>query len=54
MMWFPERPNFSPGVLCLPEELELSEDGNNPEELDKFVQALIESMKRNLRGGDHG
>lgn len=54
MMWFPERPIFSPGILCIPEKLDLPEENNDSEEVDRFVELLIESMKRNLRGGSHG
>lgn len=42
------------GKLCIPEELDLNSVEQSDEEVDKFVQALIESMSKPLRGGYHG
>lgn len=54
MMWFPELPVFdgnSSGVLCIPEELPPYEEIDSE---DSFLQAIIESMSRPVRGGHRG
>lgn len=53
MIWFPELPSFDGdyfGILDLPETIEYDEE----EKTDFFLQALLESLSRPLRGGTHG
>lgn len=57
MIIFPSIPEDSCGMLCIPETLDLppeKTEEQEQEEVDKFVQALIESMSKPLRGGSHG
>jgi hypothetical protein len=43
--------NFSPEILCIPETLDLPDEEIVQAEVDKFVQLLIEYMKKPLRKG---
>lgn len=54
MMWFPERPEFDSGMLCIPEILNYEEIETETDGVDSFVQVLIECMSKSLRGGSNG
>lgn len=51
MIWFPERPNLEEFsmTVCIPDELPPYEETQG--EVDIFIQALIKSMSKPLKGG---
>lgn len=52
MIWFSERPNLEDFsmTICIPDELSPCEK-TEAEDVDLFMQAIIESMSKPLKGG---